>query len=147
MRAYKVYAIEQGTVIDHIQAGKALKVVDILNLDEYNQIVTVGMNLESQKMVRKDIVKIENKNLNKEELNKIALIAPKATINIIKDFDVAEKFKVEIPEEFKNIVGCPNPNCITRHEEIDSKFYKLKDKPLTIKCHYCEKAFDEFKLL
>jgi aspartate carbamoyltransferase regulatory subunit len=147
MRAYRVYAIENGTVIDHIHAGKALKVVDILNLEAFNQIVTVGMNLESKKMVRKDIVKIENKTLSKEELNKIALIAPRATINIIKNHKVKDKFKVNVPEFMQNLIKCPNPKCITRNETTDSKFYKVKEKPLKVKCYYCEKAFTEFSLI
>ncbi|MBN2422129.1 aspartate carbamoyltransferase regulatory subunit [Candidatus Woesearchaeota archaeon] len=147
MRAYRVYAIENGTVIDHVHAGKALKVVEILKLDEYNQIVTVGMNLESKKMVRKDIVKIENKTLNKEELNKIALIAPRATINIIKNQKVTDKFRVEIPDFMENFIKCPNPKCITRNEQVVSKFYKIKDKPLAVKCHYCERVFTEFGLV
>ncbi|MBD3204397.1 aspartate carbamoyltransferase regulatory subunit [Candidatus Woesearchaeota archaeon] len=146
MRAYRVYAIEKGTVIDHIPAGKALKVVEILKLDQFNKIVTVGMNLESKKLVRKDIVKIENKNLSKQELNKIALIAPKVTINIIKNHKVDEKFKIEIPDFMENLVICPNPNCISRNEPTSSKFYKTKEKPLTLKCHYCEKGFKDFKL-
>ncbi|MFH0875859.1 MAG: aspartate carbamoyltransferase regulatory subunit [archaeon] len=147
MRAYRVYAIEQGTVIDHIPGGKALKVVEILKLDEYNQIVTVGMNLESKSLVRKDIVKIENKNLSKEEINRIALIAPMATINIIQNQKVFEKFKVTVPDYFENLIKCPNPKCITRNEQVISKFYKAAERPLCIKCHYCEKIFTEFTLI
>ena len=100
IRAYRVYAIEKGTVIDHISAGKALKVIQILKLDEFNQIVTVGINLESKKAVRKDIVKIENKTLSKQELNKIALISPKATINIAENRlkRPAARSKVSVPQ-------------------------------------------------
>ncbi|MBU0756697.1 MAG: aspartate carbamoyltransferase regulatory subunit [Nanoarchaeota archaeon] len=147
MRAYRVYAIQKGTVIDHISGGCALKVIQILKLDEFNQVVTVGMNLESKKMVRKDIVKIENKTLTKDELNRIALISPKATINIIKNHKVVEKFRVEVPDMMENLINCPNPKCITRNEPVMSKFKKISEKPLTVKCHYCEKAFSEFKII
>jgi aspartate carbamoyltransferase regulatory subunit len=147
MRAYKVYAIENGTVIDHIDGGKALKVVEILNLKEYDQIVTIGMNLDSKKLGKKDIVKIEKKMLTKDELNRIALIAPRATINIIRDSSVVEKFKVEIPECMDNLIRCPNPNCITRVQSHSSKFFKASEVPLRVKCNYCERVFDEFTLL
>ena len=147
MRAYRVFAIANGTVIDHIHAGMALKVVEMLKLEEFNQVVTVGMNLESKKMVRKDIVKIENKNLSKEELNKIALIAPRATINIIEEQKVKEKFRVAVPDFIENLIKCPNPKCISRNEPVTSKFYKIREKPVTIKCHYCERSFNEIILL
>ncbi len=146
MRAFKVYAIDNGTVIDHIPGGKALKVVEILKLEEYNQVVTVGMNFESKKTVRKDVVKIENKSLSKDELNRIAVIAPMATINIIREQKVAEKFKIEVPKYMENLIRCPNPKCITRNEPVATKFHKEADRPLTVKCHYCEKSFTEFTL-
>ncbi|MBN1502968.1 aspartate carbamoyltransferase regulatory subunit [Candidatus Woesearchaeota archaeon] len=147
MRPYKVYAIKHGTVIDHIDSGNALKVVKILKLDEYDQIVTVGIGLESKKMGKKDIVKIENKSLTKTELNKIALIAPHATINIIQEFKVAQKFEVALPQFMENLIKCPNPQCISRNEDIYSKFYKHSLNPLKVRCHYCERVFDSFSLI
>ena len=146
MRAYKVYAIGNGTVIDHIPSGCALKVYEILRLNEYDHIVTIGMNLESKKMVRKDILKIENKTLSKDELNKIAVVAPNATINIIRNQQISEKFGVEVPDVIEKIIKCPNPKCITRNQHVETKFYKMADKPIEVKCHYCERVFAEFGL-
>lgn len=147
MRAYKVFAIEEGTVIDHIESGKALKVIAILNLQDYDQIVTMGMNLDSKKMGKKDLVKIEKKELSKDELNRIALIAPNATINLISGSKVTEKFRVEVPEYLENLICCPNSKCISRNEDIVSRFERVSVEPLTVRCHYCERVFSEFSLL
>ena len=147
MRPYRVYAIKEGTVIDHIDCGKALKVIEILNLDESEQIVTVGMNLESKKMGKKDLVKIEKRKLTKKDLNKIALIAPRATINFISDHKVSDKFKVSIPDFMESLIRCPNPNCISRNENAISKFYRVSTNPLKVKCYYCERVFQDFTLL
>lgn len=143
LRPYKVYAIKEGTVIDHIPPFKAMKVIEILGANEPgDSIVTVGINMESKKKGRKDVVKIENKTLTKEHLNKIALIAPSATINIIKDHNVAEKRKVEVPNEIKGSIKCANPNCITRKQDVKTYFHVAEKDPLKVKCHYCEKVFE-----
>lgn len=138
MKAYKVYAIKDGTVIDHIPSTKALKVIDILGL-ENEGILTIGVGFSSKKMGKKDIIKIENKYLKKEETDKISLIAPNATINIIKDGRLKEKRKIEQPKEYFNIVRCLNPNCITSIGDIDTKFYTVSISPLILRCHYCER--------
>lgn len=142
LRPYKVYAIKQGTVIDHIPKMKALDVIEILGINgDSDSVVTLGMNMNSKKYGKKDVVKIEKKELTKAELNKIALVAPYATINIIRDFKIAEKFNAKLPNLIEGIVKCGNPNCITRHEPISTRFYLVSREPLKIKCHHCEKIF------
>lgn len=144
----KVYALERGTAIDHIPRGKALKVVEILGVHSEG-IVTIGMNFDSKKMGKKDVVKIENKKLTPQEYNKIGLIAPTATINIIHGFERVEKFKIELPKVFDNIVKCKNPNCITNHQDVSTKFYLMCKSPIKIRCNYCERIFnaDEIEML
>jgi len=137
----KIPLIKEGTVIDHITAGNAVKVLHILGIPEktLNSIVSVVMNVKS-KIGKKDIVKVENRELKPEEVNKIALIAPKATINIIRDYEVVKKFKVHLPDEIVGIVRCPNPNCISNtREPIQSRFRVISRDPIRIKCCYCER--------
>ncbi len=138
MKTYKVYAINDGTVIDHIPCMKALKVIDILGLENQG-ILTIGINFSSQKLGKKDIIKIENKYLKKEETDRISLIAPQATINIIKDGKLREKRKIEIPGEYLNIVKCLNPNCITSKTGVQTRFKIVRKDPLILRCHYCER--------
>lgn len=149
IRPYKVYAIDEGVVIDHIPARKAFDVVNVLGVVDGESIVTMGVNMESEMLGRKDVVKIERKKLSREELNKVALIAPKATINLIKNHKVYEKVKIEIPAVFEGIISCQNPNCITKHQPVESKFHTVKEEPMELKCHFCERVFerDEVRLV
>ena len=140
----KIPLIKDGTVIDHITAGQAVKVLHILGIPEktLDSIVSVVMNVKS-KIGKKDIVKVERRELKPEEVNKIALIAPKATINIIRDYEVAKKYKVDLPEEIVGIVRCPNPNCISNTKEpVESRFRVISKDPIRIKCCYCEREPD-----
>ncbi len=139
----KVSAIQDGTVIDHIPAKDLFKVIKILKLDSCKEQITFGTNLESKKLGKKAIIKISNRFFKQEEINKIALIAPVANLNIIKDYRVVEKKKVELPNQIEGIVRCYNPNCITNHENITTKFTVVSREPLQLKCHYCEKITDE----
>jgi aspartate carbamoyltransferase regulatory subunit len=140
-----VRKIENGTVIDHIPSGKGLKVVEILKIGkDQDGSVIVLINAPSKKLERKDVVKIENRELTKDETNKIALIAPNATINIIKDWEVVEKRKVSLPEILEGIIKCPNSNCITNsNEPITTKFFVEEKMPLKLRCWYCERVFSE----
>ena len=96
----KIRAIENGTVIDHITANKALHILKILDLpDDETTNVTVAMNVSSGEIGRKAIVKIENRELDPSELNQVALIAPKATINIIRNFKPLKKDKIVLPKK------------------------------------------------
>ncbi|WP_048057981.1 aspartate carbamoyltransferase regulatory subunit [Methanothermococcus okinawensis] len=144
-KSLKVKPIKNGTVIDHITKGKALKVYKVLNLNN-NQTVTIAMNVSSKKNEKKDILKIEGIELSKEDVNKISLISPNATINIIKDGVVVKKFKVEIPDEIEGILKCTNPNCITQTENIIGKFKVEEKEPLKIRCKYCEKFLNAIEI-
>ena len=141
-RVYKVYAISNGTVIDHLPAGTALKTIDILGL-ENSELLTVGINFDSKKYGKKDLIKVQNRYLGQEETNKLALLAPNATINIIKNEALKEKKVVEIPDVIENIVKCFNPKCITNNEENNiTKFYVIRKRHLRIRCHHCERYMD-----
>ena len=136
----KVPRIKDGTVIDHITAGNAVKVLHILGIPRTSSsIVSVAMNVKS-KYGKKDIVKVENRELDPKEVDKIALIAPKATINIIRDYEVAKKHKVKLPDEIIGIVSCSNPTCVSNAKEpVESRFKVISKDPPRIKCYYCER--------
>ena len=138
----KIKAIENGTVIDHITANKALHILKILGLpDSETKNVTVAMNVSSKEIGRKDILKIENRELDHKELNQIALIAPKATINIIRNFEPVKKHKIILPDKITSIIRCTNPKCITNYENepITPQFNVINKYPPVVRCHYCEK--------
>ena len=138
--------IREGTVIDHINAGKALLVLRILGISPGSrETVTMAMNVPSKKMGKKDIVKVEGKFISEEELNKIALIAPKATINLIKDYEIQKKFKVSLPRVIEGILTCPNRNCITNSREpITPKFHVfVENDVVAAKCYYCGRKIKE----
>ena len=139
----KVIAIKNGTIIDHIAPNKALQVLKILNLPETDGKMTLAMNISS-KYGSKDLVKIENRELDSKELDKISLIAPKATINIIRDYKVVYKEKVRIMDELESTVKCTNPKCISNNkdEPINSKFSVVNKDPITLRCHYCERLIE-----
>ncbi|ANF22228.1 aspartate carbamoyltransferase regulatory subunit [Thermococcus piezophilus] len=148
MAELKVTAIKEGTVIDHIPAGKGLKVIEILHLNMLKGgVLLLASNVHSKKLGKKDIVKVEGRFLSEEEVNKIALIAPTVTVNIVRNYKVTEKFKVEIPEEISGILRCANPNCVSNHEYVTSKFYVVSREPLKVRCHYCERTMEESEIL
>jgi aspartate carbamoyltransferase regulatory subunit len=140
----KVTMIENGTVIDHLTPGSALRIVNLLNLSTRLPVI-LAMNVDSPRHGKKDMIKIEDKVLSKEETDKISLIAPKATINIIKHGTVSDKRRVTPPEEVEGLLSCPNRKCVTNHEDCRTKFLKHGDK---YKCRFCETQFriDEFQL-
>lgn len=144
----KVETIENGTVIDHIQAGKGKRVLDLLGIgDGYQHLVALVMNVSSKKMGKKDIVKIANIFVKDELVNKVALVSPNATINIIKDAQVTSKHKVELPEKLKGIAKCPNPVCITNMEnagDYSTNFKKQEESKY--KCTFCERIFSASEL-
>ncbi len=139
----KVSAINEGTVIDHIPAKNLFKVISILGLDKIENQITFGTNLESRKLGGKAIIKVSDKFFKDDEINKIALIAPHAKLNIIKDYEVVEKRVVETPDTITGIVKCFNPKCITNNETITTKFNVVEKEPISLKCHYCEKITTE----
>jgi aspartate carbamoyltransferase regulatory subunit len=135
----RVSKIKNGTVIDHITGGHALDVVKILGITGHRSgVVSIAMNVPSKRLGVKDIVKVEGRILAASEVDKIALLAPHATINIVKDYKVVEKKRVKLPEAVKGVVKCDNPSCISNSSEpVQSKFYVEKEEPLRLKCHYC----------
>ena len=128
-------AIENGYVIDHITAGKAMKVYEVLKLSKLSCQVAIITNAKSKKQESKDIIKINE--LIDLDLDLIAFIAPQATVNIIKDGKRVEKKKLSLPKKLINVVRCPNPRCICNNEAIDHVF-KLTDSRGTYRCLYCE---------
>ncbi|OKY77825.1 MAG: Aspartate carbamoyltransferase regulatory subunit PyrI [Candidatus Methanohalarchaeum thermophilum] len=138
----RVRPIKNGTVIDHLTAGLALKVVKILGIDEtIKEVVSIVMNVSSESMGKKDIVKVENRELNSDEVDKISLIAPKATINIIRDHEIVEKHRVSLPDTVEEFIECPNSKCITNtNEPIKSKFKVINEKEVKLKCEYCQRT-------
>jgi len=135
----RVSKIKNGTVIDHINAGYALEVLKILGIkSKVKSIVSVTLNVSSKTMGLKDMVKIEGRELKTEEVNKIALLAPQATINIIRKYKVVDKQLVRLPKIIKEIIKCINPACISNsNEPIKATFYVDFQNALLLKCHYC----------
>lgn len=137
-----VSAIKDGTVIDHIQAGQALKIMQMLRLYAKGRQVTIGLNLKSKSTGMKDIIKIENVYLSEEESSQIAIFSPHATVAVIENYEVAKKFKVQMPETARELLTCPNPRCIGNIEKIATLFLiEENDSGVTLRCKYCEKIF------
>jgi aspartate carbamoyltransferase regulatory subunit len=134
-----VSKIRDGTVIDHITGGHALDVVKILGITgRTNGIVLIAMHVASKQLGTKDVVKVEGRELEPEEVDKIALLAPHASINIIRDYRVAEKKRVKLPRVIQGTVKCGNPACISNsNEPVQARFYVKSQEPLMIRCHYC----------
>ena len=146
VKEFKITPIKNGTVIDHITCNKALKVLRILGLTEggVNSTVSVLMHVRSEKAGWKDVVKIEDRELDAKEVDKIALITPFASINIIRNYKVAEKHRVELPKIVKGIVKCANLNCITNLQEpVESRFDVISKDPPKLKCWYCERELED----
>ncbi len=145
----KVSAIKDGTVIDHIPAKNLFKVIAILGLDKIENQITFGTNLESGKLGAKAIIKVTDTFFEDNEINKIALIAPHAKLNIIKDYEVVEKKIVATPDVIKGIVKCFNPKCITNNELITTCFKVISNDPIALKCKYCEKitSADQIRMI
>lgn len=149
MRAFKVYAIKNGTVIDHIPTKRGVEIIERLQLLDHENIVTLGIGFSSKRMGVKDVVKIEDKELTSNEVNQVALIAPDATLNIIRNFKLIKKMKIRIPKTIKNILRCQNPTCITNHESVESRFLRVNgsDEPYKFKCAYCQHVFVREELM
>jgi aspartate carbamoyltransferase regulatory subunit len=141
-----VSAIENGTVIDHVPSKSLFKVIQILGLDKIEKQVTFGTNLESKKLGKKAIIKIEGIFFKDEDINRIALVAPDARLNIIKDYEVVEKKEVVVPDTIVGIARCMNPKCITNFEHVTTKFRVVSKKNVALKCHYCEKITNQENL-
>ena len=142
MKELKITPIKSGTVIDHIEAGMAMKVARILDIPdaESTNTISIAMYVKSKKMGYKDILKIEDRELKKKEVNKISLISPNASIVIIKDQEVQKKYTVSLPKVIKGLAKCSNPNCITnRGEPVETEFQVTNGKEVKLRCLYCDK--------
>ena len=139
-----VKAIEKGTVIDHIDAKKLFKIISILGIENIDSEVFIGNNLDSKKHNKKAIIKISQKYLSIEDINKIAIIDTHAVINIIDGYKVIEKKQVQLPESINSFVKCINPKCITNNEQVATKFKVQKNgEKVNLKCYYCEKITNQ----
>lgn len=145
----RVSKIKDGTVIDHISGGYALDVVKILGVTGHERhVVTIAINVPSKQYKTKDIVKIEGRALSRKEVDRIALIAPRATINIIRNYVVVEKQEVRLPPIVEDIVKCVNPTCVSNsNEPVSARFTVETEEPIMLKCHYCGYALEKTDLL
>ena len=138
----QVEAIKNGSVIDHIPANLGIKILKLFNLEDPNQRVTVGLNLPSSELGHKDLIKIENVFLNEDQANQLALYAPHATVNQIENYEVSKKLKLTLPQKVTAVFACPNSNCITHNEPVNSSFAVVaRNELVQLKCKYCEKSF------
>lgn len=139
----KVKSIRNGTVIDHIKKNRALNTLSMLNLPDDETSIMVAINVESPDMERKDIIKIEGRELSQEEVDKLVLLAPKATVNIIRDYEIVKKSQLKLNDDIHDVVKCSNPNCITNsNEPIENIFHVESKEPILLKCRYCERNMD-----
>ncbi|MBI3253111.1 MAG: aspartate carbamoyltransferase regulatory subunit [Nitrosopumilales archaeon] len=139
-----VRRIKEGTVIDHIDGGKGLKVLDALEIDgKDGSLITIALNVPSGKYKKKDIIKVENRFLKDDDTNKLAVIAPSATVNIIKDYKLVEKRRVSLPNEIERIFRCSNPDCVTNSSEhIESVMDVIDKDGRVLRCRYCSRILD-----
>ena len=139
-----VRRIKEGTVIDHIDEGKGLQVLNALRIDgKDGSLITIALNVPSGKFKKKDIIKVENKFLKDDDTNKLAVIAPSATINMIKEYKLVEKRRVALPNEIDRIFRCSNPDCITNSaEHIESVMDLIDKESMILKCRYCARILD-----
>ncbi|EDP46011.1 aspartate carbamoyltransferase regulatory subunit [Rickettsiella grylli] len=142
IKTRSVSAIKNGVVIDHIPPGQSLKIMRLLHVINGKQRVTLGLNLRSTSLKLKDLIKIENRLLTSGEVDHVAVFAPGATINRIKNFKVSHKIKCELPHVIRDILVCPNLNCITHVEK--KSYFELEgsSNQFKLRCFYCEKLFE-----
>lgn len=140
----KIERIKNGTVIDHLPAGTGLTVLKILGIKKgYKNTVSVAMNVKSGLLGMKDVVKVEDRILRDEETDKLSLIAPRATINIVRDYKVVKKSAVSVPKEIIGVLKCGNPSCITnKREPVSPVFTVEKESPIVLRCKFCERIMD-----
>jgi aspartate carbamoyltransferase regulatory subunit len=144
-----VSKIKDGTVIDHITGGHALDVVKILGITgRTDSTVLIAMHVRSKHLGTKDIVKVEGRELQPAEVDKIALLAPHASINIVRDYKVVDKKRVKLPSMIRGTVKCGNPACISNsNEPVQPQFYIKSEEPLILGCHYCSRIMEKQDIL
>ncbi len=144
----KINKIKKGTVIDHIPAGKVFEVMRILKLENSKDVIMIGVNVYSDKLDKKDILKVENRFLNKDEIMKISIVAPDATINYVKDYKIFRKFNLELPSVIEGVIVCSNRRCVSNSKEpIISRFRIIvKADKKVFRCEYCGRELSEIVL-
>jgi aspartate carbamoyltransferase regulatory subunit len=145
----EVSAIANGTVIDHIPADVTFKVVQVLNLYSHPGAITIGTNLESKTLGKKGIIKVSDRYLTDEEIGRLSVVAPNVTLNIIRDYQIAEKKYVQYPKQIIGVVKCSNPKCITNHQPVATKMEVFDMNLKSLRCVYCERVMqhDEIEIL
>ncbi len=145
----EVSAIENGTVIDHIPAEATFKIVQILGLYECDSAITIGNNLNSKTLGKKGIIKVADRFFPDEVINRLAVIAPNVTLNIIRNYQIAEKKYVKFPKIIRGVVKCSNPKCITNHQPVQTKMEVFDADLKSLRCCYCERVMrhEEIELL
>ncbi|MBR5155302.1 MAG: aspartate carbamoyltransferase regulatory subunit [Clostridia bacterium] len=130
-------SIKNGIVIDHIEAGKGMEIYTLLHLDLLDCSVAIIKNVNSQKMGKKDIIKIDSQ--IDLDMDILGYVSPDATVDIIKDGKLCEKKKMTLPEKLTNVIFCKNPRCITTTEQELPNIFNLTDKKNRVyRCVYCE---------
>ena len=137
-----VAALQNGTVIDHIPTESLFKVVNLLGISGMKSSVTIGFNLNSKKCGKKGIIKVADVFLHEDTINRIALVAPNANINIIRDYKVVDKHTVSLPDDIYDIVKCHNPKCLTNNEPMKTHFHVVDLENVAFKCHYGERVVE-----
>ena len=133
--------IAEGFVLDHIQAGKSMEIYKYLNLDKLDCTVAIIKNARSEKMGKKDIMKIECP-IDYIDLEVLGFIDHNITLNIVKDEEIVEKMNLTLPKEIRNIIRCRNPRCITSIEqELDHVFILTNEEKEIYRCKYCEEKY------
>ena len=139
--ALNVSSISEGFVLDHIKAGKSMEIYKYLKLDKLDCTIAIIKNADSNKMGKKDIMKIECP-IDVIDLDILGYIDNNITVNIIKDNEVVEKRLLKLPEKIVNILKCKNPRCITSTEQgLDQVFVLTDEEKKTYRCQYCEQKF------
>ena len=138
-----VEAIANGTVIDHIAPGQAMNILRLFNFLGKHNHITVGFNLRSGELGNKDIIKIADVTFSPSETEQLAILAPNATINNIKDYKVIDKYNLRLPLESVGAFSCPNSNCVTHMEKAATPRFKIfkQGDQVMMRCHYCERVF------
>lgn len=140
-----VGAIKEGFVLDHIKAGESLQIYHDLHLDQLDCVVAIIRNARSSKMGKKDILKVEC-DIDALDLDILGFIDHNITVNIIKDEEIVEKRKLQLPKEIRNVIKCKNPRCITSIEqELEQVFYLTDVENEVYRCKYCEEKYLKFK--
>lgn len=138
-----VEAIANGTVIDHIAPGQAMNILRLFKFLGRHTHITVGFNLRSRELGSKDIIKISDVTFSPTETEQLAILAPNATINVIANYKVIDKYDLRLPSETIGAFSCPNSNCITHMEQAATPRFKINaaSGEVTMRCHYCERVF------